>query len=150
MPESAQNTFNVGFGQQSYDMGSVAAGDYSDYFNSVKQSYGPWFWKYGDAMKEAITNATSFEYNKQEAQKNRDWQEYMSNTSYQRAMADLEAAGVNPYYLFNSGSGSGAPAQSGAAANGSGSSANSSSSAANLVSSLIGAAAKILVAIAAG
>ena len=34
--------------------------------------------------------------NAEEAQKNRDWQEYMSNTAYQRAAKDLAAAGINP------------------------------------------------------
>lgn len=36
------------------------------------------------------------EYNAKEAQVAREWQEYMSNTSYQRAVADLYKAGLNP------------------------------------------------------
>lgn len=32
------------------------------------------------------------------------YDEYMSNTAYSRAFADLERAGINPYLLLNSGS----------------------------------------------
>lgn len=68
------------------------------------------------------------EFNASESKKNREWQEYMSNTSYQRAVKDLISAGLNPV-LASKLTGASTP---------SGSSASGSSSAGTTLSSVFG------------
>lgn len=55
-------------------------------------------------------------YNSAEAEKNRQWQERMSNTAYQRATEDLEAAGLNKWLAVTGGNGASASTPSGATA----------------------------------
>lgn len=76
--------------------------------------------KQGDAFmaKQTGSDLTPAEkaanqFTADEAQKQRDWEEYMSNTSYQRQVKDMQAAGVNPAMAMK---GDGAAVPSGASA----------------------------------
>lgn len=72
-----------------------------------------------------IENTTAMNFNSTEAMKDREWQEHMSNTAYQRAVEDMKKAGLNPILAFQNG---GASTPGGSAATISGASMGAPSS----------------------
>lgn len=71
---------------------------------------------YQMSASNAWTDAESANANASyEAALSRNWQEYMSNTAYQRAVQDLKLAGLNPILAYYNG-GSGATTPTGATA----------------------------------
>lgn len=94
---------------------------------------------YGSATFNSIGNLASMftgnadnnnAFNAREAQKNRDFQERMSNTAYQRMVKDLQAAGLNPVLA----------SYTGGATTPSGSSAHADTSANSAIASVINGA----------
>lgn len=84
-------------------------------------------------------NAKAMAFNHNEAAKNRNWQEMLSNTAHQREVRDLMAAGLNP--VLSAMNGNGASVGSGATAQGvtsSGAKGDTDTSANGAIANLLG------------
>lgn len=84
-------------------------------------------------------NAKAMAFNQNEAAKNRNWQELLSNTAHQREVKDLMAAGLNP--VLSAMNGNGASVGSGATASGvtsQGAKGDTDTSASGAIANLLG------------
>lgn len=81
-----------------YEFNSAQAATANDFTKAMwnqSAAYNTEAWERAAAWNEAMMER-QMEFNHNEAALNREWQQKMAETNYQRAVADMEKAGINP------------------------------------------------------
>lgn len=109
----SSNASSINFGDYSSILKylSGAINNQKDIVSSNNDAYGSYYDDSNVFNQNSANKAMKF--SAQQAQLNRDFQAQMSNTSYQRAVKDLESAGLNPILAYING-GASTPAGSSA------------------------------------
>ncbi len=142
----AQTASQIAKGDYNYVSQSSRDGSFGfggDALNNVTAWHAGDNWIHGnlDYSRELQKLGYQNAYNAMEAAKSRDWQEYMSNTAFQRQVKDMQTAGLNPYLAYG---GSGASTGSGVFAHsGSGSSSKSGEAVGSVVRGILSVAAQL-------
>lgn len=112
---NAANAQNVASMQNQYQFNAGQA--------AMANSYNESMWNRAASWNESMWEKQAA-FNAEQAQIQREWQERMANTQYQRAVGDMEKAGLNPILAVTNG-GVGTSVPGGATASVSGASMNS-------------------------